>query len=156
MKKTNKSDDIEILKQLEELVKDEPFVIPNLANASAFIMDTYIDLNWAGFYLLHDDTLILGPFQGKPACIRIELGKGVCGQAAKLDKTLNISNVHEFTGHIACDSASNSEIVIPIHCNNKVIGVLDMDSPIFSRFSSEDQKQLEDMVKILEELVFKV
>lgn len=156
MKKTNKSDDIEILKQLEELVKDEPFVIPNLANASAFIMDTYVDLNWVGFYLLHDDTLILGPFQGKPACIRIELGKGVCGQSAKLDKTLNIPNVHEFTGHIACDSASNSEIVIPIHYNNEVIGVLDIDSPIFSRFSSEDQKQLEDMVKILEELVFKV
>ena len=156
MIKISNSDDAEHMKQqLAELVKDEPFVIPNLANASAFIMDTYIDLNWAGFYLLHDDTLILGPFQGKPACIRIELGKGVCGQSAKLDKTLNIPNVHEFTGHIACDSASNSEIVIPIHYNNEVIGVLDIERKIFSRFTSEDKKQIEDMVKILEELVYK-
>jgi len=97
MIKTSKSENQEIIKQqFRELVKDEPLVIPNLANASAFIMDTYIDLNWVGFYLLHDDALILGPFQGKPACIRIELGKGVCGKAAASDKTLNIPNVHEF------------------------------------------------------------
>jgi len=156
MIQTSKTEDKEIMKrQLLELVKDEPLVIPNLANASAFIKEMYEDINWAGFYLLHDDTLVLGPFQGKPACIRIQLGKGVCGQAASSDKTLNIPNVHEFPGHIACDSASNSEIVIPIHCNNKVIGVLDMDSPIFSRFTEEDQKQLESLVKILEEQVFK-
>ena len=110
------------------------------------------DLNWAGFYLMDNGSLLLGPFQGKVACIRIALGKGVCGTAAQLDETRLVPNVHEFPGHIACDSASNSEIVVPIHKDGKVIGVLDIDSPSLNRFSEEDKAGLEAFVKVLEEV----
>ena len=111
------------------------------------------DLNWAGFYLMDKGSLLLGPFQGKVACIRIELGKGVCGTAAGNDETQLVKNVHEFAGHIACDSASNSEIVVPIHKDGRVVAVLDIDSPSLSRFTEEDKTGLEGFVKALEEVV---
>ena len=136
--------------QLESLAEDENGMIPVLSNASAVINGAMEDLNWAGFYLMDNGSLVLGPFQGKVACVRIALGKGVCGTAAKEDKTLVVDNVHEFAGHIACDGASNSEIVIPIHKDGKVIGVLDIDSPSFSRFNAEDKAGLEEFVKVLE------
>ena len=136
--------------QLEALAEDENGMIPVLSNASAVINGAMEDLNWAGFYLMDNGSLVLGPFQGKVACVRIALGKGVCGTAAKEDKTLVVDNVHEFAGHIACDGASNSEIVIPIHKDGKVIGVLDIDSPSFSRFNAEDKAGLEEFVKVLE------
>jgi len=139
-----------ILEQLKSLIKDEDHLIPNLANASALLFQELPDISWAGFYLMTDEYLLLGPFQGKPACIRIQHGKGVCGSAAAEDKTLRIDNVHEFPGHIACDSASNSEIVIPIHHNGKVAGVLDIDSTSFSRFGEEEQILLEKFVTVLE------
>ncbi|MCR5102708.1 MAG: GAF domain-containing protein [Butyrivibrio sp.] len=141
-----------ISEQLKVLTEDEKNFIPVLSNTSALIYDSLEDLNWAGFYLMDNGSLLLGPFQGKVACIRIELGKGVCGTAAESDKTLLVPNVHDFPGHIACDSASNSEIVIPIHKDGKVIGVLDIDSPKLNRFTSEDQEGLEKLVSILEEV----
>ena len=140
--------------QLQALTEDERYFIPNLANASALIYENLPDLNWAGFYLTNPANevpeLVLGPFQGKTACIRIPWGKGVCGTAAKTDSVQRIDDVHQFPGHIACDSASNSEIVIPIHAGGKVVGVLDIDSPVFSRFSEEDEKGLTALVHILE------
>ena len=108
------------------------------------------DINWVGFYLLKDDTLILGPFQGKPACVEIKVGKGVCGTAVAEDCTMLVPDVHAFPGHIACDSASNSEIVVPIHCSGKVVGVLDIDSPCLHRFDDEDRHGLECLVHTLE------
>ncbi|MBR4707367.1 MAG: GAF domain-containing protein [Pseudobutyrivibrio sp.] len=138
--------------QLRALAEDEPNYIPVLSNASALINDNMTDLNWAGFYLMDNGSLLLGPFQGKVACIRIALGKGVCGTAAQLDETQLVPNVHEFPGHIACDSASNSEIVVPIHKDGKVIGVLDIDSPSLNRFTEDDKVGLEAFVKVLEEV----
>lgn len=138
--------------QIRSLAEDEPYFLPVLSNASALIYENLEKLNWAGFYLMDKGSLVLGPFQGKVACIRIPLGKGVCGTAAKDDRTLVVKNVHEFAGHIACDSASNSEIVIPIHNGGKVVGVLDIDSPEFERFSKEDKEGLEQFVKVLEEV----
>ena len=138
--------------QLRALAEDEPNFIPVLSNASALINDNMTDLNWAGFYLMDNGSLLLGPFQGKVACIRIALGKGVCGTAAQLDETQLVPNVHEFPGHIACDSASNSEIVVPIHKDGKVIGVLDIDSPSLNRFTEDDKVGLEAFVKVLEEV----
>ena len=121
--------------QLFSLINGVPHKTANLANASALLFNTLDDINWAGFYLLENNTLVLGPFQGKPACIEIPIGKGVCGTAAAKGETVVVDNVHEFPGHIACDGASNSEIVIPLFENGNVVGVLDIDSPIFSRFS---------------------
>lgn len=120
-----------------------------LANFSALIFAELDDLNWAGFYLLQNDTLVLGPFQGKPACYRIPVGRGVCGTAVAEGQTQRVADVHQFAGHIACDSASNSEIVIPVFVNGDCIGVLDIDSPSFDRFSADDQQGLEQMVKDL-------
>ena len=139
---------------LEALVEGVPHFTANLANASALLYHTLPELNWAGFYLLKGNTLVLGPFQGKPACIEIPLGKGVCGTAAAENRTVRVEDVHRFPGHIACDSASNSEIVIPIHRAGAVVGVLDIDSPVLSRFSPQDQEGLEAFVEILERLVF--
>ena len=136
---------------LEALIKDVPHMIANLANASSLLFNTLDDLNWAGFYLMENGKLVLGPFQGKPACIEIEIGKGVCGTAVAENKTQRIENVHLFPGHIACDGASNSEIVIPIHKGKETIGVLDIDSPSFGRFSENDQVGLENFVKIIED-----
>ena len=141
-----------LAEQLKALAQDEPKYMPVLSNASALINENLEDLNWAGFYLMDEGSLLLGPFQGKVACIRIALGKGVCGTAAKEDKTYLVPNVHEFSGHIACDSASNSEIVVPIHKDGKVIGVLDIDSPSLNRFTEEDKAGLESFVKVLEEV----
>lgn len=134
----------------KEQLQDEKDVIANLSNISA-IIKFYLDrCNWAGFYLMKDGELVLGPFQGLPACIRIPLGKGVCGNAAAEKRVLRIDNVHEFPGHIACDGASNSEIVIPIIKNGEVYGVLDIDSPEFSRFTEVEEKYLTEVVKYIE------
>ena len=142
------------LSQLEALIKDEPSKIANLANISAFLNQILGKINWVGFYLMENGELVLGPFQGKVACVHIPVGKGVCGTAVKERKTQLVKNVHEFPGHIACDGASNSEIVVPIFKDNEVIGVLDIDSPIFERFDETDQNFLENIVKIVEKYVF--
>lgn len=139
-----------LLEQLKSLIENERNVIANLANASALLHLFLEEINWAGFYLAEGEELILGPFQGKPACIRIPFGKGVCGTAAQTDTVQRIDNVHLFAGHIACDGASNAEIVIPLHKNGKVVGVLDIDSPVFHRFSETDQQILEQFCRILE------
>ena len=137
-------------KQLSALVRGIPHRIANLANAAALLYHTLDDLNWAGFYLLEGDVLVLGPFQGRPACIEIPLGRGVCGAAAAQDTTQLVHDVHRFPGHIACDSASNSELVIPIRAGGQVVGVLDLDSPRIGRFTGEDRAGLEAFVRILE------
>lgn len=139
-----------INKKLEALIEGVPHLISNLANASALLYEELPELNWAGFYLLESEKLVLGPFQGKTACIEIPLGRGVCGTAAQQDKTQLVPNVHEFPGHIACDGASNSEIVVPLHVNGRLFGVLDIDSPQFSRFSEEDREGLEAFAHVLE------
>lgn len=138
--------------QLAALGEEERYWLPLLSNASALLYDALEELNWAGFYLLRRDSLLLGPFQGKPACIHISMGKGVCGTAALLDETQLVPDVHAFPGHIACDSASNSEIVIPLHAAGRVVGVLDIDSPRLARFSEADRAGLEAFAKLLEEL----
>ncbi len=135
--------------QLRALTDGVPHRIANLANASALLWDTLPDLNWAGFYILEGDTLVLGPFQGKPACIEIPVGKGVCGTAAATGKTQLVANVHAFPGHIACDSASNSEIVVPVFVKDCLWGVLDIDSPLFGRFTEADAAGLEMFAEIV-------
>ncbi len=140
-------------KQLAALLEEETFFVPALSNASALLKETLTDINWAGFYLMREGALVLGPFQGKPACIHIAVGKGVCGTAVQKDQTMLVADVHEFVGHIACDSASNSEIVVPIHKNGTIVGVLDIDSPIKNRFTKEDQEGLEMFVKEIEDKV---
>ncbi len=143
--------DYRLLKeQMDALTGTQSRPIPNLANASALLWQILPDLNWAGFYLMEDGALYLGPFQGKTACIRIPLGQGVCGTAAQKDQVLRVYDVHEFEGHIACDSASNSEIVLPIHDGDDVIAVLDIDSPLVGRFSEEDEEGLKEIVRVLE------
>lgn len=139
-------------KQLRALAEADASWLPVFANASALIWDCFPSINWAGFYIVNQGSLLLGPFQGKVACIRIPIGKGVCGTAVLEDATQRIDNVHLFPGHIACDSASNSELVIPIHHDGKVVALLDMDSPIYNRFSENDQKELESFVRTLEEI----
>lgn len=141
----------ELNAELKSLVEDVPHPIANLANASALIYETLDRLNWAGFYLMENGILVLGPFQGKTACIEIKVGRGVCGTAVLEDKTQRVIDVHDFKGHIACDEASNSEIVIPIHKNGEIYGVLDIDSPYVGRFSEEDEEGLTEFVRILEE-----
>ena len=138
-------------KSLRALIRDIPYETANLANASALLWDSLPEINWAGFYKLRGDKLILGPFQGKPACIVIPVGRGVCGRAAEEEKTQRVENVHTFPGHIACDGASNSEIVIPLYRGSALWGVLDIDSPCFSRFSPEDQQGLERFAAALSE-----
>ncbi len=140
-----------LCRQLAALTEGETESIPNLANASALLWMALKDVNWAGFYLMKNGELMLGPFQGKPACIRIPVGRGVCGAAAAEGRTQLVDDVHQFPGHIACDSASNSEIVVPIRSGDKIVGVLDIDSPVYSRFDSRDQEGLEEFVRILEQ-----
>ena len=135
------------------LVDGVPHRIANLANAAALLYCSLEDINWAGFYLLEGNTLVLGPFGGKPACIEIPIGRGVCGSAAAEKRTLLVPNVHEFPGHIACDSASNSEIVVPLFRDSEVIGVLDIDSPRYSRFDEHDRIGLEEFAKIIEKAI---
>jgi L-methionine (R)-S-oxide reductase len=139
----------EIHRSLKAVLTGESDLIANLANAAALLFWNLPAVNWAGFYLLKQQELVLGPFQGKIACVRIKLGQGVCGNAAEQGQTLVVANVHEFPGHIACDSASNSEIVIPVTKSHTLIGVLDIDSPEFARFDDEDKAGLEKFVQIL-------
>ena len=139
--------------QLKALTENYPYEVANLANASALLWQTLPDINWAGFYKMEKGLLVLGPFQGKPACIEIKVGRGVCGTAVAEDKTQLVYDVHEFPGHIACDCASNSEIVVPIHVNGKIWGVLDIDSPSVGRFSEADKKGLEQFAAILEQVL---
>ncbi len=142
-----------IIKQMEALAEEEKGPIPVMANASALLFYSMEDINWAGFYIVKGDALILGPFQGKVACVRIDKGRGVCGTAWVLDQVQVVPDVHAFPGHIACDSVSRSEIVLPLHHDGKVIAVLDIDSPILSRFSEDDQKGLVDFVCALERII---
>ena len=137
------------IKQLKALLDGEDDRIANLSNASAFLNLFLEDINWVGFYLVKDEQLVLGPFQGLPACVRIPLGKGVCGTAAANKRTERVADVHQFPGHIACDAASNSEIVVPLIKDDIVIGVLDIDSPIKNRFDEMDEAFLEEFVEIL-------
>ena len=139
---------------LAALTEGVPHRIANLANASALLSDALPDLNWAGFYLMEGGQLVLGPFQGKPACIEIAVGRGVCGTAVAENATQRVPDVHAFPGHIACDGASNSEIVVPIRSGGEVVGVLDIDSPVFDRFDEADKAGLEELVRVLERTVF--
>jgi len=138
----------ELAAQLRALVEGEDDFIANAANFSSLLFHTLPDLNWAGFYLLKGGELVLGPFQGRPACVRIPLGSGVCGTAAEARRTVVVPNVHEFPGHIACDSASNSEVVVPLLNGEELLGVLDLDSPSLGRFDEEDAKGLEELVRV--------
>ena len=139
--------------QLSALTEGIPYETANLSNAAALLWQEMPGINWAGFYKMTDGALVLGPFQGKPACVRIAVGRGVCGTAVAEDKTQLVYDVHEFPGHIACDCASNSEIVVPIHVNGEIWGVLDIDSPNVGRFTEEDQAGLEQFVKVLEQVL---
>lgn len=141
-------------RQALALLEGEDDVVAAMANFSALLNDNLTELNWVGFYVMRGEQLVLGPFQGKVACTRIPLGKGVCGTAALADQTQRVADVHQFDGHIACDSASNSEIVVPVRAQGKVIAVLDIDSPVFDRFDEEDQKGLELLVKSFESCLF--
>ena len=152
------TDYLELEKQMDALLTGESDLIANLSNGSALLKESLDQINWAGFYLMREQDgkrqLVLGPFQGKPACVRIPVGKGVCGTAAKENRTLLVKNVHEFPGHIACDSASQSEIVIPIRNQGEVIGVLDIDSPVLDRFSEKDKEGLEKIAAVIESHCF--
>lgn len=141
-------------RQVIALLSGEDDQIAALANFSALLNDNLTDLNWVGFYLLKNEQLVLGPFQGKVACTRIPIGKGVCGTAVEKNETQRIADVHQFVGHIACDSASVSELVVPLRRNGDVIGVLDIDSPSLSRFDEIDQQGVETLVKSLENCLF--
>jgi len=136
-------------KQLDALLTGEPNTIANLSNASALLNQFFERINWVGFYLMEDGELVLGPFQGLPACVRIPVGRGVCGTSAASKETMIVADVHAFPGHIACDAASQSEIVVPIIKNGEVIGVLDIDSPEKDRFQEEDRQGLEQFVSVL-------
>ena len=139
-----------LCEQLESLCEGVDNTVSKLSNAAALLWYSLGDINWAGFYLFENGELNVGPFQGKPACAKIALKKGVCGTAAAENRIIRVDDVHKFKGHIACDGASNSEIVIPININGELFGVLDIDSPLFSRFSDEDEAGLRKFVKVLE------
>ena len=139
--------------QLAALTDGIPYEIANLSNASALLWDAMPDINWAGFYKMVDGALVLYPFQGKPACIRIPVGRGVCGTAVKEDAVQLVYDVHQFPGHIACDCASNSEIVLPIHVKGEIWGVLDIDSPSIGRFTEDDKAGLQQFVAVLEKVL---
>lgn len=138
--------------QIQALTSHETDLIANLSNISACLNENLDEINWVGFYLMKENELVLGPFQGKPACLRIAIGKGVCGTAAAEKKIQRIDNVHTFQGHIACDSASNSEIVLPLFKKDQVVAVLDIDSPIFNRFTLEDEFILKECARTIEKL----
>lgn len=144
---------LQLALRLRSLLEDERDLIANAANLSALLFHSLPDLNWAGFYFLKEGELVLGPFQGQPACVRMKMGQGVCGTAAAKRETIIVPNVHEFPGHIACDSASNSEIVLPITKNDKLLGVLDLDSPIIDRFDSKDAAGLKPLIRIFVESI---
>lgn len=138
--------------QVQGLTEDVPYFIANMSNISALLNDALDNINWVGFYFMKNGKLVLGPFQGKPACIKIEIGRGVCGTAVKEDQIQLIQDVHQFPGHIACDSASNSEIVIPMHVNGNIVGVLDIDSPMIGRFTEADRDGLKNIVEMIESM----
>ncbi|MFC4654539.1 GAF domain-containing protein [Rheinheimera marina] len=140
-----------LVQQAKALIEDESDLIANMANLSSLLFNEMPDLNWSGFYILRDDTLVLGPFMGKPACVRIPVGKGVCGTAVSSGQVQLVKDVHEFPGHIACDAASNSEIVLPVRLRGDIIAVLDIDSPSLARFDAEDQQGLEQLVAVFEQ-----
>ncbi len=139
--------------QIEALAEASPWWVPVLSNASAVINESMDDINWVGFYIVRGDELILGPFQGRVACIRIAKGKGVCGTAFEKDEAQLVTDVHEFPGHIACDAASNSEVVIPIHNEGRVVAVLDIDSPSKARFTEKDRDGLCEIAKTIEKVI---
>jgi GAF domain-containing protein len=141
----------ELLMQTKALISDETDPIANMANISALLFDALEHVNWLGFYRVIEEELVLGPFQGKVACIRIPLGKGVCGKAAQTKATQRISDVHQFEGHIACDASTNAEIVIPVQLNGDIIAVLDVDSTVYERFDQDDQDGLEAIVNAFEQ-----
>ena len=145
-----------LCQQLQALTEGIPYKIANLANASALLWQELPQINWAGFYLMEDGALVLGPFQGKTACIRIPVGKGVCGTAVAENASQLVPDVHAFPGHIACDSASESEVVIPIRNGEEIYGVLDIDSPVKGRFTQEDLAGLTRFVQVLEKALFGV
>lgn len=146
---------LELSAKLTALMEGVPYLTANLANASALLWQELEDINWVGFYQLHQGKLVLGPFQGKPACIEIPVGKGVCGRAVAENKVQRVEDVHAFPGHIACDSASNSEIVLPLYCRGEIWGVLDIDSPSFGRFTREDAQWLEEISAIISNMIAK-
>ena len=139
-----------LVKQIQALTEGVPYLTANLANTAAAIWEALEGINWAGFYILEEGQLVLGPFQGKPACIVIPMGRGVCGTCAAEERTQLVPDVHQFPGHIACDSASNSEIVVPLMKNGQIWGVLDIDSPHLNRFTEEDRAGLEAVAKVIE------
>lgn len=143
----------ELNRDFQALMAGETSFLATLANTSALLFERLEGVNWAGFYLLEGETLVLGPFQGKIACVRIPVGRGVCGTAVAKNSVQRVEDVHAFDGHIACDAASNSEIVLPLAVNGKVIGVLDIDSTVFSRFTTEDEQGLRELVSHLERLL---
>ncbi|WP_379146467.1 GAF domain-containing protein [Paenibacillus sp. sgz500992] len=142
-----------VLSQLGALMEGEPNAVANLANASALLKFSLPDTNWAGFYLFDGKELVLGPFQGLPACIRIPMGRGVCGTAASERRTLVVDDVHAFPGHIACDAASNSEIVVPLIKEDRLLGVLDIDSPLKHRFDDEERRFLERFAAMVSDVI---
>ena len=146
--------DYELLReQVREMIRADSWVVPALSNISALLADTLPDLNWTGVYLLRGNLLVVGPFQGKPACVHIPVGKGVCGTAIAQDRLQNVPDVHRFPGHIACDSASKSELVIPLHSGGKPVAVLDMDSPLPNRFSERDEAGLKQIAEEMEKQI---
>lgn len=145
-----------LIEQTKAFADDSRWDITLYSNVSALIFESLKDLNWAGFYLMRDGELMLGPFQGKPACMIIPVGKGVCGTAVKENRVIRVDDVHLFKGHIACDCASESEIVLPIHYDEKVIGVLDIDSPVKARFSTGDEEGLAELVRVIEDQLIKL
>lgn len=142
-----------LIRQANEILDAEPWYVSAMSNISALIMESMEKLNWAGFYMVRENRLVVGPFQGKPACIHIPFGKGVCGSAVQTDKILVVPDVHLFQGHIACDSASESEIVVPIHSGGKIAAVMDIDSIEKNRFSEEDAQMFTELVKTIEKKI---
>lgn len=134
--------------QLEALLHDETDVLANSANFVGLVYNALPDVNWLGIYVLRDEELVLGPFQGNPACVRIPIGQGVCGTAARDSKTIRVADVHEFDGHIVCDPASRSEVVVPLVAGGRLLGVLDIDSPLPARFSEQDQRGIESLCEV--------
>lgn len=144
-----------LTRQAEALLGDETDIVANAANFSSLVFHNVPDINWAGFYFRHRDELIVGPFQGRPACVRIPMGQGVCGVAAERGQTVYVPNVHEFEGHIACDAASQSEVVIPLNVGDEVIGVFDVDSPSVGRFATGDVDGLEALVDVYTRVTYR-
>ncbi len=146
--------DYQLIKdQIKGFAETDPWLLPLLSNAAAVLYQSLPDINWAGFYLMHAGRLVLGPFQGNPACIHIAIGKGVCGTAVQEKQIIRVADVHKFPGHIACDSASRSEIVLPLEKDGEIFGVLDIDSPVLDRFSEEDEAGLKEIAELLQEMI---